>query len=316
MRRLTIMENDSGQRLDKFIAKAVPSLPRSQLYKYLRIKRIKRNGKRCDGAEKLVTGDVLELYLNDSWFSEPEYPFLAAPSAVQIAYEDENILLADKQPGLVVHEDDAGEQDTLIHRIQHYLYEKGEYDPALENSFAPALCNRIDRNTGGIVMAAKNFESLQILSEKIKQREIDKRYLCLVHGTPSPPSATLKGWHVKDAATNTVRIHPKPVEGAKTALTRYTVLESRGGQSLVEVELLTGRTHQIRAHMASIGHPLVGDTKYGTNRQNKDTGYRYQALYSYQLRFAFSTDAGRLQYLKGKTVQVEDVPFVARFRNE
>lgn len=313
MRSLIIAENDAGQRLDKFLAKAVPALPKSLLYKYLRLKRIKLNGKRCDGATKLTLGDELNLYIGDEFFLPTEYPFLAAKTSLSILYEDENLLLAEKAPGLVVHEDDAGEQDTLIHRIQHVLYDRGEYDPAKENSFAPALCNRIDRNTGGIVIAAKNFESLQILSQKLKDRELEKRYLCLVHGVPSPVEATLTGWHTKDAASNTVRVTLERRQGAKNAVTRYRVLESRNGISLVEIDLFTGRTHQIRAHMASIGHPLVGDAKYGRNKENKPTGYRFQALYSYQLTFRFQGESGRLAYLNGKTFQVKEIPFVKWF---
>jgi 23S rRNA pseudouridine955/2504/2580 synthase len=312
MHSFEIGANDAGQRLDKFLAKAVPALPASLLYKSMRRKRIKLNGKRCEGAAKLRIGDVVELYLADEFFTPPAYPFLAAGSDVHILYEDDNLLRIDKPPGLVVHEDSGGEQDTLIHRIQRYLYEKGAFDPARENSFAPALCNRIDRNTGGIVLAAKNFEALQILSEKIKNRELGKFYLCLVHGVPSPPSAILRGWHVKNAADNKVSITPRRVPGAKSAVTAYTVLEERGDHSLVEVELHTGRTHQIRAHMAAIGHPLLGDTKYGLNKMNRAYPYKFQALYAYKLTFRFTTDAGRLAYLYGKTFQVQSVPFMTR----
>lgn len=314
MKAFTIGANDAGQRLDKFLRKAVPLLPPSLMYKYIRTKRIKCNRKRCDSAAKLREGDLLELYIGDEFFGSRELPFLAAPADIHVVYEDENLLLIDKPPGLLVHEDEREQTDTLIHRVQRYLYEKGDYRPEDENSFAPALCNRIDRNTGGIVMAAKTFAALQILSEKIKHREIAKYYLCAVHGVPEQKSALLKGYHVKDAASNTVRIHRQPVPGAKTALTKYRVLAEHEGTSLLEVELLTGRTHQIRAHLASIGHPLLGDTKYGLNRMNRDSGHRYQALYSYKLTFTFPTDAGELNYLRGKSFSVENVPFAAGYR--
>lgn len=312
MKTMLIKDNDAGQRLDKFLAKAIPALPKALMHKYIRTKRIKLDGKRCDAGSKLVAGSELSLYIPDEFFSHRPLPFLAAPAELSVVYEDENLLLADKPPGLVVHEDQGGSADTLIGRIQHYLYQKGEYDPAREQSFAPALCNRIDRNTGGIVIAAKNFPTLTVLNQKIKDREISKLYLCLVHGTLRVPRNTLKGYHVKDAVTNMVHIHKEPVPGAKTALTKYRVLAARDNTSLVEVELLTGRTHQIRAHMASIGHPLVGDTKYGMNRMNKD-GPRYQALYSYKITFCFKTDAQHLYYLHGKSFQVSQVPFADSF---
>lgn len=310
MKKIVIGVNDAGQRLDKFLAKALPSLPKSLLYKSIRLKRIKLDGKRCEISTRLAEGNVIELYLNDEFFAPRPLPFLDASGQLELVYEDDNLLLADKPPGLVVHEDEHGGKDTLIARIQRYLYEKGDYDPASENAFAPALCNRIDRNTGGIVIAAKNFATLTLLNEKIKQRELVKRYLCLIHGTLSKPENVLKGYHVKDAATNTVRIYPQPVPGAKTALTKYRVLEERGDTSLLEVELITGRTHQIRAHMAAIGHPLVGDTKYGVNRMNTQSAQRYQALYSYKLIFNFTTDARHLEYLRGKSFQVARVPFL------
>ena len=313
MKQFIINANDAGQRMDKFLQKAVPALPKALMYKYIRLKRIKRNGKRCAIGEKLVAGDEIQLYIGDEFFAQKQLPFLVAPALVQVVYEDENLLLADKPPGLLVHEDSEGSADTLIHRIQHYLYNKGEYDPHKENSFVPALCNRIDRNTGGIVIAAKNFPSLTMLDQKIKERQVAKKYLCLVHGSPERKARTLRGYHVKDAAANTVRISRDPLPGAKTALTKYRVIGEQGGVSLLEVELLTGRTHQIRAHLAAVGHPLVGDTKYGAARINRGTGHRFQALYSYKLTFNFTTDAQLLNYLAGQSFQVAQVPFAQGF---
>ncbi|MCL2055672.1 MAG: RluA family pseudouridine synthase [Oscillospiraceae bacterium] len=309
MKEITVGANDAGQRADKFLRKALPSLPVSMLYKALRTKRIKLCGRRLDPSDKLCAGDVLSVYLSDEFFTPPPLPFLAAPPNVRVVYEDENILLADKPPGLVVHEDNEGSRDTLIGRILRYLYERGEFDPYAENGFAPALCNRIDRNTGGIVIAAKNFESLQILSEKIKQREVKKLYLCLVHGTPEPKKGLLKGWHTKDGTVVSITRHERP--GAKTALTKYRVLREDGEFSLLEVELLTGRTHQIRAHLASIGHPIAGDAKYG---KTKTPGHKFQALYSYKLTFLPGEGDGRLAYLAGRTFTAENVPFLSNQR--
>lgn len=319
MKELTIRNNDAGQRLDKFVQKAVKTLPQSLLYKYIRMKRIKVNGKRCDISYKLVQGDKVQLYINDEFFeSAGENTFLHAPSKIDIIYEDENLLLTDKKAGLVVHEDESGSPDTLISRIQHYLYDKGEYNPDIENSFAPALCNRIDRNTAGIVIAAKNAESLRIINEKIKTREIKKFYLCIAHGIFEHESGLLEGYLEKDSSEKKVYIHDRKQPGDLEIKTQYRVLATSidDALSLVEVELITGRTHQIRAHLASIGHPLLGDGKYGSNALNARYRLKYQALYAYKTCFDFKTGAGILDYLKGKTFKVPKVWFVNEFFSE
>ncbi len=315
MKEFTINANDSGQRVDKFLTKAVPLLPQGLLYKYIRLKRVKLNGKRCEISTRLAEGDVLSLYINDEFFAPPQkyLEFLSAPAILDILYEDDNLLLVDKRPGLVVHEDDSQLPDTLINRILHYLYQKGEYQPEQENSFVPALCNRIDRNTGGIVIAAKNAAALRVLNQKIKDRELQKLYLCIVHGKMPKSSDTLKAYLAKNSETNTVTVSEHPLKNGRTILTHYRVLAERKNQSLLEVDLLTGRTHQIRAHLASIGHPLLGDAKYGRQRDNKGSGHKFQALYSYKLSFQFRTDAGPLNYLDGKTFTVPKVWFQDEF---
>ncbi len=316
MRAFQIGENDAGQRLDKFLLKTVKRLPKSLLYKSIRTKRIKLNGKRCEVSTRLELGDLLELYLNDEFFDDAPLalPFLAAPPILDIVYEDENLLLVDKHPGLVVHEDDNGTEDTLIHRIQHYLYEKGEYRPQQEHSFAPALCNRIDRNTGGIVISAKNAESLRILNQKIKNRELRKLYLCVVKGNLQPKSGEWKAFLQKDEQTNTVTVSDRKTAHNRTIITAYRVLKQTKGYSLVEVDLKTGRTHQIRAHFAYMGHPLVGDGKYGKLEQGKLSSIRQQLLYSYRLEFHFTTDSGCLSYLDGKIFSVRNIWFADQFQ--
>lgn len=318
MKSLTIQKNDADQRLDKFLSKNLPNLPQSLLYKYIRKKRIKVNGKRAEISTRLHEGDVLELYINDEFFEKPEptYDFLHAGTKLNILYEDEHLLVLDKPVGLLSHPDDREYVDTLIGRVRRYLYEKGEYDPEAEQSFAPALVNRIDRNTGGIVLAAKTAEALRVLNQKMKDREIHKFYLCAVHGTPKPEAGLLKGYLWKDEQKNKVFVYREPRPGAKTIETKYRVLRSEQNMSLVEVELLTGRTHQIRAHFASIGCPLVGDGKYGNNRKNrKQGGRRKQFLYSYKTVFDFTTDAGALEHLNGKVFEVEHVWFAEQFPN-
>ena len=315
MKTITIEKNDAGQRLDKFLTKTFRQLPVSIMYKHIRKKDIKINGKRCEISTRLQEGDVVSLYVKDEFLTPtaPVYDFLAASRQLDIVYEDDHLLLLNKKAGLLVHPDENEYRDTLLFRIQRYLYEKGSYDPADENSFAPALVNRIDRNTSGIVMAAKTAAALRILNEKLKNREIHKFYLCIVHGILKKKSDTLEGFLEKNEKQNRVYITSERGDSGRTIRTRYQVLEEKNGLSLLEIELLTGRTHQFRAHMASIGHPLLGDGKYGTNTLNRGTGFTRQALCSYKLRFDFTTPAGELEYLNGREFQLEKVWFAEEF---
>ena len=316
MREFTIGKNDAGQRLDRFVAKNLPLLPPALLQKYIRLKRIKVNGKGSKRDVRLETGDILQLYINDEFFDKPneENLFLTVfKPQLNIVYEDENLLLVDKRPGMSVHADETEKVNTLINHIQAYLYQKREWNPKWENAFAPALCNRIDRNTGGIVIAAKNAETLRIINEKIRAHELEKSYLCITVGRPKRPEGKIEGFLLKDEAKKEVRFFHKPVPGGKTAVTLYKTLESRNGLSLVECRLLTGRTHQIRVSMAEIGCPLLGDGKYGKGDVNRRYHETRQALYSYKLRFDFPTDAGLLNYLKGQEFTVENVPFREKY---
>ena len=318
MHELKIGKNDAGQRLDKFITKAL-DIPMSLLYKSIRMKKIKVNRKRAEISTRLFEGDTVQCFLPDEFFtkSTEENSLARITPHLDIIFEDENIILLNKRPGVSVHEDENGSTNTLITHVQAYLYQKGEYDPQGEMSFAPALCNRIDRNTGGIVIAAKCAEALRVMNEKIKLREIDKYYLAAVHGTPCPAEATISGYLLKDDKNNIVRVYDKnPPRGAKEIRTKYRVIARANDTALIEVELLTGRTHQIRAHMAHIGHPLVGDGKYGINKGDRQRGYKYQALYSYKLRFNFSNEKETaLDYLDGKefAISKRDIYFTEDF---
>ena len=312
MREFTIGKNDAGQRLDRFVARNLRLLPPALLQKYIRLKRIKVNGKGSKRDTRLCVGDILQLYINDEFFDKPteENLFLSVfRPQLNLVYEDENLLLVDKRPGMVVHADETEKVNTLINHIQAYLYQKKEWNPKWENAFAPALCNRIDRNTGGIVIAAKNAETLRIINEKIKNHELEKSYLCVTVGRPRPAEGRVEGFLRKDEAKKEVTFFDHPIPGGKTAVTLYRTLESRGELSLVECRLLTGRTHQIRVSMAHLGCPLLGDGKYGRGDVNRRYGETRQALYSYKLRFAFSSPAGLLDYLQNRTFCVEAVPF-------
>lgn len=317
MKEFHISKNDENQRLDRFVSKTVPLLPASLMQKYIRLKRIKLNGKGAKRDSRLAAGDTVQLYINDEFFDTPKqenaYLTVSVPK-LNIVYEDENIILVDKRPGQAVHPHDGAEYGkTLIDHIQAYLYTKREWRPREENAFAPALCNRIDRNTGGIVITAKNAETLRILNEKIRDRELEKRYLCVTLGRPNPPKGTISCFLLKNEKKNQVSVYHRPVAGAKTAITHYKVLQTRGELSLVEVLLETGRTHQIRASFADLGCPLLGDGKYGRGEKNRKYGETCQCLYSYMLTFDFPTDAGILNYLKGQTFRVEDVPFHEKY---
>lgn len=316
MKSYVINKNDAGQRLDKFISKAVPALPKNLMYKYIRLKRIKLNKKRCEISDRLCEGDVLELYINDEFFDISgggESEFLKVSDKINVIYEDENILLVSKPCGLVVHEDDENSQDTLINRIKKYLYTMGEYDSESEASFAPSLCNRLDRNTQGIVICAKNAESLRILNSAVKFRMIDKRYLCVTVGEPKPKETVLHAFLVKKESENRVYVYDHEVLGSKSIVTGYKVLKTCGELSLCEIELITGRTHQIRAHMAYIGCPLLGDGKYGTNEFNRKYRVKTQALCAYKLSFKSDAELGALEYLAGKEFMIDDIWFVDKF---
>lgn len=316
MKEFEIGKNDAGQRLDRFVGKTVPLLPASLAQKYIRLKRIKVNSRGAKRDVKLKQGDLVQMYVNDEFFEKPSeenaYLSITAPD-LDIVYEDENIMLVNKKSGVLCHSDGGWSRTTLIAQIQAYLYANRQWRPREENSFAPALCNRIDRNTSGIVIAAKNAEALRIINEKIKKREIDKYYLTVVHGRPTPSSGVLKGYLFKDSAKNQVFVKKQSEPGTKTTATEYETLCSSNGLSLVRCRLLTGRTHQIRAQLADIGCPLLGDGKYGSERLNKKFGEKHQALCSYRVIFSFSTDAGMLEYLRGRDFTIKSVDFAEKY---
>ena len=310
MTEITVGKNDAGQRLDRFLRKTFSDLPVPLIQKAIRKKQIKLNGKKAAADVRLAEGDIVTVYLSDAMpKSKTDKQSFSdiADAGLCIIYEDRNIILLDKPPGLLCHSNDQDESNTLIAHVRTYLYQKGEYDPDMENAFAPALCNRIDRDTGGIVIAAKNAASLRIINEKIRKREIDKFYLCIISGLLEPPKGKLECYILRNMKTMRVEVLERPFPGAKHAVTEYRTLAFDGRYGLVECRLITGRTHQIRAQMHHAGHPIVGDPKYTDSAKN-DLGFKHQALYSYKIKFDFRSDAGELNYLNRKTFKV-DVPF-------
>ena len=318
MKEQVIGTNDAGQRIDRFVSKAVPLLPDSLLQKSIRLKRIKCNGKPAKRDYRIAEGDVIQLYIADEFFEKPSeenaWRKIGIPK-LSIVYEDEHILLVDKKPGVLCHSDGAWDYRTVIANIQAYLAQKGEWNTRAENSFSPALCNRIDRNTGGIVIAAKDAESLRIMNEKIRNREIEKYYLCVTCPAPKQQAGRLENELFKDASKNQVFVKKVPEPGSRHAITEYQVLDKNGRLALLECRLLTGRTHQIRVQLSHIGCPLLGDGKYGKESVNRQYGESGQALYSWRLSFDFSTDAGILNYLKGRSFAVDpnEIPFVKTY---
>ena len=305
MRELQIGKNDGGQRLDRFLRKAFPHVPEATIQKWLREKRVRINGVRAGRDARVEAGDVLSLYIRDEFFEAPredEAFRLIKTLVLDVVYEDANILVVSKPAGLLSHPDEREKVNTLLTHIQAYLYAKGEYDPTAEATFAPSLCHRIDRNTRGLVVAAKTAEALRYIEEKIRLREVEKTYVCLTKGAPRPPAGVLEGYILRDRERKTVRVYDAPRPGALYAKTIYRTLERRGDVSLVECRLVTGRTHQIRAQMAAAGCPLVGDGKYGSLGRGESAGQR---LVAYRLRFAWETDGSPFDYLAGREFVID-----------
>lgn len=287
MKEITVQKNDAGQRLDKFLIKGF-GMPSSLVYKYLRKKRIRLDGVRAKGAEMLQEGSVLTLYINDEFF-EHKRETVAFEGEVKIVYEDAQIAVLYKEEGLLSH---APSGDSLAARWVAHLTKTGEYDPENERSFVPALCNRLDRNTKGLVIAAKTAAALREMDEHIRQRRVKKYYLCTVLGAPKEDEGELTAYLSKDEKTNTVTVSDAPRKDARPIRTGYRVLE-RGKRSRIEVELHTGRPHQIRAAFAHAGFPLAGDAKYGGGHGGYD-------LCAYKVVFDFESGLD----CAGKTVRV------------
>lgn len=304
MRILQIHENDANQRVDKFLSKALPTLPKNLMYKYIRNKKIKVNKKRCEISQRLQVGDELQCYISEEFFLlEKDASFLKASINLAVLYEDQDIIIMNKEVGLLAHSDDKISDDTLVNRLKHYLYEKKEYDHLQEQSFAPSLCHRIDRNTQGIVIGAKNAQALRDMNKRIHDGLVHKKYQCIVEGHMPKQADTLYLYHKKE--NQEVFISDVALEGYKQIKTGYKVLRESSQFSLLEIDLFTGKSHQIRAVMAYLKHPLYGDSKYGAKRQS----YPYQALCAYQVYFDEVEDS--ISQLNHKSFVVENIDFIS-----
>lgn len=314
MKELTVTANEGGQRLDKYLLKRFKTMPQSLAYKYLRTKRIKLNGRKAAPSDFVSEGDVISCYIPEEFFAETaeEAAYTHIKPDLKVVYEDEKIIITDKPAGLICHSDDKEGYNTLINHIKAYLSNKGEYTPG--GAFAPALCNRIDRNTCGLVIAAKTGDALRDMNLRIKKRLVKKQYLAAVHGTPQPKEGTLRGFLSKDSGANRVYLsNMKRSTDEKEAVTKYKCLESQNGLSLVLAELVTGRTHQIRAQLAGAGYPLLGDGKYAVNKKDRRQGFCHQSLCAYRIEF-LQSEKDSLSYLDGKEFYASEPDFLKLFK--
>lgn len=306
MKELIIAENEAGQRLDKFLGKYLNEAPKSFFYKMLRKKNIVLNGKKATGNEKLEVGDSVKLFLADETiekFSSVQIP--KASANLDIIYEDDNIILVNKPVGMLSQK--AAKDDTsLVEYLISYLLESGHITKEQLATFHPSVCNRLDRNTSGIVAAGKSLAGLQVLSSMFKDRTLRKYYRCLVAGRVAKPQY-IKGYLYKDTKKNKVTVAKTEKEGSIPIETEYTPVCTLKGCTLLEVHLITGRTHQIRAHLASIGHPIIGDYKYG--RKTVNDNYKQEFQLESQLLHAYRLEFPKLE---GPLEAVSEKVFVAQ----
>lgn len=316
MKEIVITRNEAGQRLDKFLRKYLRSMPLSAIYKAIRTKEVAINGNKSSEKYILNEGDIVNFNIEiedvrkqkETSFMEIEYDF-------KIDFEDENLLIVEKKPGLLVHPDE-GKEMTLTDQVMSYLYDSGKYNPEDEKTFTPSPCNRLDRNTEGLVMFAKNYDTLKAVNETIRNGGITKYYTALVKGKIE--SNTYRAYMVKDARTNRVKVYKERVKDSKEIITRVVNLDTIGQYSLLDIDLITGRSHQIRAHLAWLGNPIVGDPKYGEKKINNYFKDRYglnnQYLVAYKLVFRECT--GVINYLNGKTVIMALSPMLKKIKKD
>lgn len=309
MREIQIDKNEHNQRIDRFLKKYLPNASLSFIYKMLRKKNIKLNGSKAKPEDLIREGDIIQLYFSNETLEK----FTANPkkinkaNVIDIIYEDKNIVIINKPKGMLSHGTGKKHENNVVDNLISYLYEKKEYVPRLEKTFTPSICNRLDRNTSGIIIGAKNYLSLKLINESIRKNHVKKYYKAIVKGEVTR-EVELKGFLVKNEEKNKVQISEKKLEDSKEINSKITPLKTNKEYSLLEIDLITGRTHQIRAHLASIGHPIVGDLKYGDKKVNDKFKREYnltsQYLHAYKIKFDRIAD--ELSYLNNKSFVAEE----------
>lgn len=313
---IEIGTNEAGQRLDKFLRKLLKDVPLSAIFKALRKGDVRVNGKKEKEKYSLQVGDKVEIRYIHTKKEKKETFIRVNASGLKIIYEDENLVVVEKWPGLLVHPDSKMKEPTLTDYVLSYLNNKGDYTPENEITFTPAPCNRLDRNTSGIVMFGKNFEGLRLLNETIREGEVKKYYNALVKGKIS--NGLYKGYIRKNEDTNISKIFDKEVPESKEISMEVTTIKTNGAYSFLEIDLITGRSHQIRAHLSHLGAPIIGDNKYGDKKFNSffenKYGLNYQYLYAYKL--IFRNVPGKLEYLKNNTVAAALPPLFKKIKQD
>ena len=314
MREIIVEKNENDQRIDRFLKKYLSNATQGTIYKLLRKKRIKLNNKKANPEDMILEGDSIQFYLSDetldSFISDTkENNIVKCSKKIDIIYEDDNIILINKQKGILSHSANREYKENIVDSMVSYLIAKGDYNPRVEKTFTPAICNRLDRNTSGIIIGAKNYDALKDINDAIKNRKVKKYYKCMVKGRVVE-DILLSGYLLKDEQKNKVKIYKKEIEGSKEVETYIRSLISTNEYSLLEIDLITGRTHQIRAHLSSIGHPVIGDIKYGDKKTNDYFRRKYnldnQFLHAHKICF---NGLINLCYLNGKEFEAKS-PFI------
>lgn len=316
MKEIVITKNEAGQRLDKFLRKYLKEMSLGAIYKSIRKGEVKVNNQKRSEKYILNEGDILNLDIEvENTKNKETKKFLEIDYDLKVAYEDENILIVEKRPDLLVHPDE-GKEITLTDEVWAYLFDKGEYNPDNEKTFAPSPCNRLDRNTEGLVIFAKNYEALRQINEAIRLGGIQKIYTALVKGKIK--EGEYKGYIVKNERNNKVTITDKKIKNSKEIITKVLNVESVGIASVIEIDLVTGRSHQIRAHLLHLGNPIVGDPKYGNRKFNSfffnKFGLKHQLLVANKI--IFKNVGGNLKYLEGKVITMNLPPLFKKVKND